>query len=259
MIDISVSNSFSCLSEEQDSQDIICSGSGLLFLFMDTHSTSNNSALLLQNNTVIHNINHYTSPSAGNPIDLLQYGVDRVPIFGAGGLTIGNGYQGGQVIMEYCEVSDTRGSFVGGILITYIDIRGLYLPSAYMKKSFSCYNNQPLLSGGKGGCLSIEVIKRIYERGILNITLDGQIAFFNNSNVDYGGGVYISVPSLGLLATNITFSGVTYFYWNMAVIGGSAIYIMIQEEKSVSLKSRSDTHVRIINGTFIIMGKKRNE
>ena len=134
MIDISVSNSFSCLSEEQDSQDIICSGSGLLFLFMDTHSTSNNSVLLLQNITVIHNINHYTSASAGNPIDLLQYGVDRVPIFGAGGLTIGNGYQGGQVIMEYCEVSDTRGSFVGGILITYIDIRGLYLPSAYMKK-----------------------------------------------------------------------------------------------------------------------------
>ena len=47
--DISVSNSFNCLSEEQDSQDIICSGSGLLFLFMDTHSTSNNSVLLLQN------------------------------------------------------------------------------------------------------------------------------------------------------------------------------------------------------------------
>ena len=135
--DVLVSNAFSCLSEEQDSQDIICSGSGLLFLFMDIHSTSNNSVLLLQNVTLIHNINHYTSASAGNPIDLLQNGVDSVPIFGAGGLTIlfiGNGYQGGQVIMEYCEVSDTRGSFVGGILITYIDIRGLYLPSAYMKK-----------------------------------------------------------------------------------------------------------------------------
>ena len=257
--DVLVSNAFSCLSEEQDSQDIICSGSGLLFLFMDIHSTSNNSVLLLQNVTLIHNINHYTSASAGNPIDLLQNGVDSVPIFGAGGLTIlfiGNGYQGGQVIMEYCEVSDTRGSFVGGILITYIDIRGLYLPSVYMKKNFSCYNNQPLLSGGKGGCLSIEVIKRTYERGILNITLDGQIAFYNNSNVDYGGGVYVSVPSLGLLATNITFSGATFFFRNMAVIGGSAIYIMIQEEKSVSLKSRSDTYVRIINAYFYHNGKE---
>ena len=68
--------------------------------------------------------------------------------------------------------------------------------------------------------------------------------------------MYISVPSLGLLATNITFSGVTYFYWNMAVIGGSAIYIMIQEEKSVSLKSRSDTYVRIINAYFYHNGKE---
>ena len=259
MTDVLVSNAFSCLSEEQDSQDIICSGSGLLFLFMDIHSTSNNSVLFLQNITLIHNINHYTSASAGNPIDMLQYGMDTVPIFGAGGLTmlfIGNGYQGGQVIMEYCEVHDNRGSFVGGILITYIDIRGLYLPSVYMKKNFHCYSNQPLLSGGKGGCLSIEVIKRTYERGILNITLDGQIAFVNNSNVDYGGGVYISVPIIGLLATNITFSGVTFFNQNKAVIGGSAIYITIQEGKSVSLKSRSDTYVRIINAYFYRNGKE---
>ena len=142
---------------------------------MDTCSTSNNSVLVLQKVTLNHNINHYTSASAGNPIDLLQYGVDSVPIFGAGGLTIlfiGNGYQGGQVAMECWEISDTRGSFVGGILITYIGIRGLYLPSFHLKKSFSCYNNQALLSGGKGGCLSIEVIKRTCERSIFNITLD---------------------------------------------------------------------------------------
>ena len=262
MTDISVSNSFNCLSEEQDTQDIICSGSGLLFLFMDTHSTSNDSVLLLQNVTLIHNINHYTSASAGNPIDLLQYGVDSVPIFGAGGLTIlfiGNGYQGVQVVMEYCEVSDTRGSFVGGILITYIDTTCFYLPLFHVKKNFSCCNNQPLLSGGKGGCLSIEVIKRIYERSILNITLDGQIAFYNNSNVDYGGGVYISVPSLGSLTTNITFSGVTFFYRNMAVIGGSAIYIKTQGEKIATLKSRSHTYVRIINGYFYHNGKEENQ
>ena len=42
MTDISVSNSFNCLSEEQYPQDIICSGNGLLFLFTDTHITSNN-------------------------------------------------------------------------------------------------------------------------------------------------------------------------------------------------------------------------
>ena len=257
MTDISVSNSFNCLSEEQDSQDIVCSGSGLLFLFMDTCSTSNKSLLLLQHVTLIHNINHYTLASAGDPIDLLQYGVDSVPIFGAGGLTIlfiGNAYQSGQVVMEYCEVSDTRGSFVGGILITHIDTTGFYLPSFHVKKNFSCYNNQALLSGGKGGCLSIEVIKRTYEKSILNITLDGQIAFSNNSNVDYGGGVYISVPSLGSLATNITFSGVIFFNRNMAVIGGSAIYIKTQGENTV--KIRSDTYVGIINGYVYRNGKK---
>ena len=255
MTDISVSNSFNCLSEEQDSQDIICSGSGLLFLLMDTHSTSNNSVLLLQKVTIKHNINHYTSPSGG-PIDLLQYGVDSVPIFGAGGLTIlfiGNGYKNGQVVMEYCEIMDNRGSFVGGILITYIDIRGLYLPSVYVKKSFSCYKNQPLLSGGKGGCLSIEVIKRTYEKSILNITLDGGIAFFNNSNVDYGGGVYISVPSLSSLTTNITLKGVA-FYYNNAVIGGSAIYITTQEDRTTTFKS--DTYVGIIDGIFNYNGKE---
>ena len=256
MTDISVLNSFNCLSEEQDSQDIICSGSGLLFLFMDIHSTSNNSLLLLQNVTLIHNINHYTSAIAGNPIDLLQYGVDSVPIFGAGGLTIlfiGNGYQGGQVVMEYCEVSDTRGSFVGGILITYIDTTGFHLPSFDVKKNFSCYNNQALSSGGKGGCLSIEVIKTTYQRSILNITLDGQIAFANNSNVDYGGGVYVSVPSLNSLATNITFSGVS-FWNNIAVIGGSAIYIKTQGENTA--KIRSDTYVGIINGYVYHNGKE---
>ena len=257
MTDISVSNSFNCLSEEQH---IICSGSGLLFLFMDTHSTSNNSLLLLQNFTLKHNINHYTSAIAGNPIDLLQYRVDSVPIFGAGGLTIlfiGNGYQGGQVVMEYCEISDTRGSFVGGILITYVDTTGFYLPSFDVKNSFSCYNNQPLLSGGKGGCLSIQVIKTTYERSILNITLDGQIAFSNNSNVDYGGGVYISVPSLGSLATNITFSGVIFFYRNMAVIGGSAIYIKSHGENTA--KIRSDTYVGIINGYVYRNGKEEKD
>ena len=254
--DVLVSNAFNCLSEEQDTQDIICSGSGLLFLYMDI--TSNNNVLLLQKVTLIHNINHYTSASAGNPIDLLQYGVDSVPIFGARGLTIlfiGNAYQGGQVVMEYCEVSDTRGSFVGGILITYIDIRGLYLPSFDVKKSFSCYNNQALLSGGKGGCLSIEVIKRTYERSVLNITLDGQIEIYNNINVDYGGGVYISVPSLDSLTTNITFSGVT-FIQNIGTIGGSALYIITQEDKTVTLKSRSNTYVRIINAFFRHNGKK---
>ena len=258
MTDISVSNSFNCLSEEQDSQNIICSGSGLLFLFMDTHSTSNNSVLLLQNVTLIHNINHYTFASASNPIDLLHYGVDSVPIFGAGGLTIlfiGNGYQGGQVVMEYCEVNDTRGSFVGGSLIVYIDIRGLYFPSFDVKKSFSCCNNQALLSGGKGGCLSIEVIKTTYERSSLNITLDGQIAFYNNSNVDYGGGVYVSIPSLVLHATNITFSG-TVFSLNSAVIGGSAIYITVQEDRRTTLKYISDIHVRIVNGVFYHNGKE---
>ena len=260
--DVLVSNAFNCLSEEQESQDIICSGSGLLFLFMDTHITSNNSVLLLQNVTLIRNINHYTSASADNPIDLLRYGVDSVPIFGAGGLTIlfiGNGYQGRQVIMEYCEVNDSRGSFVGGILIAYIDIRGLNLPSVYMKKKLGCYNNQALLSGGKGGCLSIQVIKRTYERSILNITLDGQIRFYNNSNVDYGGGVYISVPSLGSLTTNITFSGVTFFYRNLAVIGGSAIYIKTQGEKIATLKSRSDTYVTIANGYFYHNGKEEKQ
>ena len=256
MTDISVSNSFNCLSEEQDSQDIICSGSGLLFLFMDTHSTSNNSVLVLQNVTLNHNINHYTSASAGNPIDLLQYGVDSVPIFGAGGLTIlfiGNGYQYGQVVMEYCEVSDTRGSFVGGILITYIDTTGFHLPSFDVKKTFSCYNNQALSSGGKGGCLSIEVIKTTYERSILNITLDGQVTFFHNSNVDYGGGVYVSVPSLNSLATNITISGVT-FQNNTAVIGGNALYIKTQGENTA--KIRSDTYVGIINGDVYRNGKE---
>ena len=258
MTDLSVSNSFNCLREEQDSQDIICSGSGLLFLFMDTHSTSNNSVLLLQSVALIHNINHYTSASAGNPIDLLQYGVDSVPIFGAGGLTIlfiGNGYQGGQVAMECWEISDTRGSFVGGILITYIGIRGLYLPSFHLKKSFSCYNNQALLSGGKGGCLSIQVIKTTYERSSLNITLDGQIAFYNNSNVDYGGGVYMSIHSLDLLASNITFSG-TAFYLNSAVIRGSAIYIIVQEDRRTTLNYISDIHVKIVNGFFYRNGKK---
>ena len=259
MTDISVSNSFNCLSEEQDAQDIICSGSGLLFLFMDTYITSNNSVLLLQKVTLVHNINHYTSASAGNPIDLL-YKVDSVPMFGAGGLTIlfiGNGYQGGQVVMEYCEVSNTRGSFVGGILLAFIETTGLYFPQFRVKSNLVCYNNQPILSGGKGGCLFIEVMKPRYEQSIFNITLDGEIEIYNNSNVDYGGGMYISVPSSDSLATNITFRGVI-FVNNNAVKGGSAIYIMIQE-KNLILKPRSDTHVGIMNGIFYRNGKEENE
>ena len=264
MTNLSVSNSFNCLSEEHNPHDIICSGSGLFFMFTDTHIStgipySNTSVLLLQKITLKHNINHYASASAGNPIDLLQYGVDSVPIFGAGGLTmlfIGNGYQDRQVVMEYCEISDTRGSFVGGILITYVDSKGFYLPSFHVKNILSCYKNQALLRGGKGGCLSIEVIKRTHEKSILNVTLDEGAVFAYNNNVDYGGGVYISVPSS--LIMNITFKGVI-FYTNGAVIGGSAIYIMIQEERTTTLNLIPNTYVEIIDGKCFYNGNEEKE
>ena len=65
----------------------------------------------------------------------------------------------------------------------------------------------------------------------------------------------VSIPSLNLLVTNITFSG-TVFYLNSAVIGGSAIYITVQEDRRRTLKYRSDIHVRIVNELFCCNGKE---
>ena len=70
--------------------------------------------------------------------------------------------------------------------------------------------------------------------------------------------MYVSIPSLNLLATNITFSG-TVVYLNSTVIVGSAIYITVQEDRRRTLNYRSDNHVRIVNGFFSHKGKEDKE
>ena len=84
--DVTVANSVVCTEEELKYSSIICSGSGMLFMFIEAQQfitdTTNSNHTFLNNVGLLYNTNHFTNIS---PIMLLQ---SKVPVFGAGGLTV---------------------------------------------------------------------------------------------------------------------------------------------------------------------------
>ena len=119
--DVTVANSVVCTEEELKYSSIICSGSGMLFMFIEAQQfitdTTNSNHTFLNNVRLLHNTNHFTSIS---PLTLLQ---SKVPVFGAGGLTVifsEKGYHNGQFTVESSGIFKNSG-LSGGCLVVYLN------------------------------------------------------------------------------------------------------------------------------------------
>ena len=240
---VSVTDSLVC-TEQQVTSSVMCSGSGLLFMFIDIENnvldeSINSNHTLLNNVLISNNANHYPHINV-NPIALLQYGGSRVAVFGAGGLTVlfnvGTAYHNGRFIIQYSGLHENYG-LSGGCLIVYYNILGLILPSFSFTTCFFS-KNAPVVENinGYGGGLAVYVISshsQVTEVSKLNITFH-EVEFIQHTAL-YGGGVYMLLPCSKYIHTNVTFSTVLWRN-NEAKAAGAVVYI---ESDCVSGKAES--------------------
>ena len=240
--DVSITDSIVCT--EQVTSSVMCSGSGLLFMFIEIENgvldeSRNSNHTLLHNVLISNNANHYPHINV-NPIALLQYGGSRVAVFGAGGLTVlfnvGTAYHNGRFIIQYSGLHENYG-LSGGCLIVYYNILGLILPSFSFTTCFFS-KNAPVVENinGYGGGLAVYVISshsQVTEVSKLNITFH-EVVFMQHTAL-YGGGVYMLLPCSKYIHTNVTFSTVLWRN-NEAKAAGAVVYI---ESDCVSGKAES--------------------
>ena len=227
---ITVTDSTVCSLQQLKLVSSFCSGSGLLFLFIDESDELQSRSLLIKRSTISRNVNQYLWGQ--NPIDDLQFSVQQVAVFGAGGLTIifsGSSYKNGDVVLESNEVSSNSGDIAGGCLVLYFNIISSTLPSLLFNTTSSIinfYNNS--VTGtyrARGGGVAIYVIIGTIPTIETRLTITfNHIKFFNNTNADYGGAVFIQLPYISHVFITIYFYK-TVWVFNEAEVGGSALYI----------------------------------
>ena len=230
---ITVTDSIVCTSQQLKLVSPFCSGSGLLFLFIDEYDQLQSSqSLLIKSSTISRNVNQYLWGQ--NPIDILQFGVQQVPVFGAGGLTIlfiGSSYKNGHVILESNDVSSNSGDIAGGCLVFFFNTISPTIPNLIFNTTPSIvsnfYNNSVTGSyRARGGGVAIYVITRTITtiKNKLAITFN-QIKFFNNTSGYYGGAVFIQVTCVSRIIATICFNETVWVY-NEAKFGGSSLFIV---------------------------------
>ena len=80
---MTVTDSIVCTSQQLKLVKPFCSGSGLLFLFIDeSDELQSDHCLLIKKSTISRNVNQYLWGQ--NPIDILEFGAQQVAVFGAG-------------------------------------------------------------------------------------------------------------------------------------------------------------------------------
>ena len=250
---MTVTDSTVCSSQQLKLVSSFCSGSGLLFLFIDESDELQSRSLLIKKSTISRNVNQYLWGQT--PIDDLQFGSQQVAVFGAGGLTIifsGSLYNNEHVVLESNEVSSNSGDIAGGCLVLYLNTIFSTLPSLMFNTTSSIinfYNNS--VTGtyrARGGGVAIYVIigsiPTIETR--LTITFN-HIKFFNNTNADYGGAVFIQIPHISHVFTTIYFYK-TLWVFNEAEVGGSALYI--QANNHISLADNNYDNSVILSDTW---------
>ena len=237
---ITVTDSIVCTSQQLKLVSPFCSGSGLLFLFIDeSDKLQSGQSFLIKSSTISRNVNQYLWGQ--NPIDILQLGVQQVPVFGAGGLTIlfiGSSYKNGHVVLESNDVSSNSGDIAGGCLVLYLNTISPTIPNLIFNTTPSIVNNfyNNSVTGSyraRGGGLAIYVITRTITKIETSLTITfNQIKFFNNTSGYYGGAVFIQVNCVSHIVGTIYFNKTAWFY-NEATFGGSSLYI--EAKKHISL------------------------
>ena len=228
---ITVTDSIVCTSQQLKLVSPFCSGSGLLFLFIDeSDKLQSGQSLLIKSSTISRNVNQYLWGQ--NPIDILQFGVQQVPVFGAGGLTIlfiGSSYKYGHVILESNNVSSNSGNIAGGCLVLFFNTMSPTIPNLIFNTTPSIvnfYSNSVTGSyRARGGGVAIYVITRTIPTIETSLTITfNQIKFLNNTSGYYGGAVFIQLSHASPVVATIYFIETIWFY-NEATFGGSSLYI----------------------------------
>ena len=230
---ITVTDSIVCTSQQLKLVSPFCSGSGLLFLFIDkSDKLQSGQSLLIKSSTISRNVNQYLWGQ--NPIDILQFDAHQVPVFGAGGLTIlfiGSSYKNGYVVLESNDVSSNSGDIAGGCLVLYLNTISPIIPNLIFNTTPSIVNNfyNNSVTGSYrtgGGGLAIYVITRTIPTIETSLTITfNQIKFLNNTSGYYGGAVFIQVNCVSRIVATIIFNETIWFY-NKAKFGGSSLYIV---------------------------------
>ena len=230
---ITVTDSIVCTSLQLKLVSPFCSGSGLLFLFIDkSDQLQSGQSFLIKSSTISRNVNQYLWGQ--NPIDILRFGVQQVPVFGAGGLTIlfiGSSYKYGHVLLESNDVSSNSGDIAGGCLVLFFNTISPTIPNLIFNTTPSIVNNfyNNSVTGSyraRGGGVAIYVITRTIPTIETSLTITfNQIKFFNNTSDYYGGAVFIQLSYASSVVATIYFIE-TAWYYNEATFGGSSLYIV---------------------------------
>ena len=229
---MTVTDSIVCTSQQLKLVKPFCSGSGLLFLFIDeSDELQSDHCLLIKKSTISRNVNQYLWGQ--NPIDILEFGAQQVAAFGAGGLTIifsVSSYKNGNVVLESNSVSSNSGDIAGGCLVLYLNTISPTIPNLIFNTTPSIvnfYNNSVTGSyRARGGGVAIYVITRSIQITETKLTITfNQIKFFNNTSDYYGGAVFIQVSWVSHIVATIYFNKTVWLY-NEAKFGGSSLYIV---------------------------------
>ena len=229
---MTVTDSIVCTSQHLKLVSPFCSGSGLLFLFIDeSDELQSDHCLLIKKSTISRNVNQYLWGQ--NPIDILEFGAQQVAVFGAGGLTIifsGSSYKNGHVVLESNSVISNSGDIAGGCLVLYFNTISPTIPNLIFNTTPSIvnfYDNSVTDSyRARGGGVAIYVITRSIPTTETSLTITfNQIKFWNNTSSYYGGAVFIQVSWVSHIVATIYFNE-TLWYYNKAKFGGSSLYIV---------------------------------
>ena len=190
--------------------------SGAVLLYTGEYSDTKNTSVVIRNTTFINNVNKLNL--ALNPIELLENGKDRVPLFGGAGLTLLYIESSPEnVLIENGQFINNTGSLGGGCLVFSVNTKLSNLVISYSK----FLSNYLQGNTGKGSGIGLYIIAT--EPGGLN-TMVHDNYFAYNVNNHIGAGIYLKLTNHFGYTVNVSIKKCT-FYRNSAKFKGSAIYV----------------------------------
>ena len=218
-------------------------GSGIMVLYTCTECDTNTTTLSFvkckfENNTE-------TANYRDNPIELLENGAERVPLFGSAGLTLlFIESSPSNTFIQQTFFTGNNGSITSGCLALFFSIKhstlNIQKMSTFAKNSFSA-------SRSKGSGLGIYILAT--KQGCVSVSINNTL-FYNNSNY-IGAGCYIRVTNYLHYTINIEIMN-SLFYRNIATYKGSGLYI---ERDNLDSKSFSKISVLLEHVTLRSNGK----
>ena len=204
------------ISKSKAFSNMFKESSGVVLLYTDKYSDTKNTSVVIRNTTFINNVNELNWHL--NPIELLENGKDRVPLFGGAGLTLLYIESSPEnVLIENGQFINNMGTLGGGCLVFSVNT----------KLSNLVINNSMFLSNylkrnsGKGSGFGLYIIAS--EPGELN-TMFYDDYFAYNVNKYIGAGIYLKLTNQFGYKVNVGIRRCK-FYRNLAYFKGSAIYV----------------------------------